>query len=88
LTGPKLDVYDEYTLIIFQIMTIKKQSEDEQQYNEREQVSMLIFKNTVITLQEGIEGDCWDNLRDTIEKNERSKIRTNNSKCFNLKRPR
>lgn len=38
-------------------MTIKKPKEDEQedflqqQYSEREQVSMLIFKNTVITLQ-------------------------------------
>jgi Mg2+ and Co2+ transporter CorA len=70
-----LAVYDNFTLIIFQILTIG--SNKSENYNDREQVSMLIFRDTIITLQEGLEGDCWQELRQSVN-NSRSKIRGNN----------
>ena len=74
-------VYENFTLIIFQILTLS--SNKTETYNDREQVSMLIFPdNTVLTLQEGLEGDCWQELRSSV-KSSRSKIRLNNCNKYN-----
>jgi hypothetical protein len=43
-------------------------------YSEREQVSMFILGNTILTIQEGKEGDCWEKVRTTLE-NPKSKLR-------------
>lgn len=41
---------------------------------DTEQVSVFLFGNTLLTIQEGKEGDNWSKIREKLERSE-SKIR-------------
>lgn len=56
--------------MIFQLIKASEHSD----FNEREQISMFISGNTVITIQEGKDGDSWNSVRKDIT-NPKSKIR-------------
>jgi hypothetical protein len=46
--------------LIFQALYTPKESDS---IYEREQISMLIQGNSVITVQEGKQGDCWSDIK-------------------------
>ncbi|MFN4122811.1 MAG: magnesium and cobalt transport protein CorA, partial [Flavobacteriales bacterium] len=60
---PKLEEYDNYIYVVLRMISPNENNGD----IRSEQVSLLIFQNTVITFQENSE-DIFDNLRDRIKK--------------------
>ncbi len=66
---PKLDDYDEYTYLVFRIVSCGK----EQNELESEQISVILGKNYVISFQEK-EGDVFEPIRERI-RNGKGRIR-------------
>jgi len=62
---PKMEEYDGYIYIVLKMFHIKKDSDE----ITPEQVSIILSKNYVVTLQEGIEGDTFHEIRDRIRSN-------------------
>lgn len=62
---PKIEHYPNHLLLVTQIISLKNDS------LEREQVSLFLINHetssTIITIQEGKEGDCWKKLRATLK---------------------
>ncbi|EDY84826.1 magnesium and cobalt transport protein CorA [Verrucomicrobiia bacterium DG1235] len=57
---PKLELYDDHSLIILDMVRLKNETLN------REQVSFIVGKDTLITFQEST-GDVWDPVRARIE---------------------
>jgi magnesium transporter len=60
---PKLEDYDQYLYLVLRMISLN----DEKSEIRSEQVSIILFQNTVITFQENPE-DIFDSLRERIKK--------------------
>lgn len=56
---PKFDDYDDSSFVVLKMLTIQPVT----RHIFQEQVSFVLGKNFLISFQEGIEGDCFDNIR-------------------------
>lgn len=68
---PKLETYDKNLFIVARMLMWKEER------LHHEQLSLFLFKDTVITFQE-TQGDCWDPIRQRIQK-PRSRLRTHDT---------
>jgi len=59
LQRPKLDDYKEYLYLVFKMLTFDPEALEV--YSE--QVSLVLFKDALVSFQEGLEGDCFDPVR-------------------------
>lgn len=62
---PKAEEYESHLLIILRSATLIKGSKK----FTIEQISLILGKNYLITVQEGIKGDCFDLVRQRIHRN-------------------
>lgn len=59
---PKFDEYDETAFVVLKMLTTQPSSG----HFLQEQVSFVIGRNFVISFQEGIEGDCFNGIRNRL----------------------
>ncbi|PRP78215.1 magnesium Mg(2+) and cobalt Co(2+) transport protein CorA [Planoprotostelium fungivorum] len=71
---PKMELYSNYLFFVFQIPSVIDGLLD------REQVSIIISGRTVVTIQEGKKGDCWNPVRASL--NRPSTLRNSDSEFF------
>jgi magnesium transporter len=62
---PKVEFFNDYIFLIVKMLSFNKEKDS----IDSEQVSILFGKNYVISIQEGIEGDVFDIVRDRLKKN-------------------
>jgi magnesium transporter len=58
---PKLETFDNHLFVVVRMLTLKEG------VLRQEQVSIFLFKDTLITFQEG-KGDVWDPIRQRLQK--------------------
>jgi len=56
---PKIEDYEDHLFVVLKMLRYDRQKRSV----ESEQVSMILTKNTVLTFQEGFEGDVFDAIR-------------------------
>ncbi len=68
---PKVEFYDDNIFVVMKMLTYQKNT----QKVEVEQVSLVLGKNYVLSFQEDIEGDAFENIRERLRKKPNGKAR-------------
>jgi len=58
---PKVEAYDDHLFIVARSVSLDE-------HLETEQIALFVGKNYVLTIQEGLPGDCFDPVRERIRK--------------------
>lgn len=62
---PKIEFFNDYIFLIVKMLSFNEKKDS----IDSEQVSIIFGKNYVISIQEGIEGDVFDIIRNRLKKN-------------------
>ncbi|MFK8185420.1 MAG: magnesium/cobalt transporter CorA [Phormidesmis sp.] len=66
---PKVEYYKDQVVIITRMVMMAEDSEDDEPHFESEQLSFVLGKNYLLTVQEELHQDCLDPVRNRIRQN-------------------
>lgn len=66
---PKIEYYDDQVLIITRMVMMAEESDDDDPHFTSEQLSFVLGRNYLLTVQEELDQDCLDPVRNRIRQN-------------------
>ncbi|HAS45115.1 MAG TPA: magnesium and cobalt transport protein CorA [Microscillaceae bacterium] len=72
---PKVEFYEDNIFVVMKMLNYQKDIK----HVEVEQVSLILGKNYVLSFQEDIEGDAFENIRERLRKKPNGKVRNSDS---------
>lgn len=66
---PKIEYYDDQVLIITRMVMMADESDDDDPHFTSEQLSFVLGRNYLLTVQEELDQDCLDPVRNRIRQN-------------------
>ena len=66
---PKVEYYNDQVVIITRMVTMAEDSDDDNPHFDSEQLSFVLGKNYLLTVQEELQQDCLDPVRNRIRQN-------------------